>query len=145
MDKPLILIVEDDHLLALDMQRILERAGYRILGPAPDYDRAMELVRAFHPDVVLLDIELRGARNGVAIARELLKLHIPALFVSAAAPTEADAKETAIGLLHKPVDEQRLVESVRLVQEVTAGRSPRRLPHGFEPFRMRHERNGESA
>lgn len=144
MDKPLILIVEDDHILAVDMRRILEEAGYRVLGPAADYDRAMALVRGFHPDIVLLDIELRGPRNGVAIARELLKLHIPALFVSAIVPTEPDAKESAIGLLHKPIDEQRLVESIRLVQEVTAGRKPARLPHGFEPFRMRRESNGKS-
>lgn len=145
MTEPLILIVEDEAIVAFDMQAILQAAGYRVLGPARDYDRAIELIRAFHPDLVLLDIELSGPRNGVAIARELLKLHIPALFVSSGAPTDSDAKDTAIGLLSKPIDQDRLLAAVRLMQEVSAGKTPTQLPQGFEPYRLQRERNGKSA
>jgi two-component system, response regulator PdtaR len=145
MGAALILIVEDNFLIASDMQRILEEAGYKVLGPASNFDRAMALVKAFHPDIVLLDIELPGSRNGVAIARELLKLHIPALFVSAIAPHEVDAKDSAIGLLSKPIDEKRLLGAIRLVEEVAAGKTPSLIPDGFQPYRWRRERNGKSA
>jgi DNA-binding response OmpR family regulator len=145
MTKPLVLIVEDNLLVAGEIQHALEAAGYRVIGPARDYDRAMQLVRAFHPDIVLLDIELSGPQNGVAIARELLKLHIPALFVSAGSPLDSDAKNSAVGLLTKPVEAGRLIDAVKLVQEVAAGKTPSDPPLGFERYDWRPNGNGKNA
>ena len=145
MDKPVVLIVEDSLLIASDMQRVLEAAGYRVIGPASNYDYAMHLVRAFHPNIVLLDVELSGPRNGVAIARELLKLHIPALFVSAIAPPDNDAKGAAVGFLTKPADERRLLDAIKLVEEVAAGKTPTDVPTGFERYDWRPEGNGKNV
>lgn len=145
MDKPLVLIVEDNLLIAGEIQRALEAAGYRVIGPARSYDHAMHLVRAFHPDIVLLDIELSGPQNGVAIARELLKLHIPALFVSAVEPIDRDARNSAVGRLAKPIDAGQLIDAVKLVQEVAAGKTPSDPPPGFERYDWRPDRNGKNA
>lgn len=145
MKKRLVLVVEDCAIIAWDMQTILEKAGYDVLGPAPTYEEAMALIEAFRPDIALLDIELSGPNDGVEIARELMKLHIPALFVSAHAPPDQSAKETAIGHLSKPVDEERLIQAVRLVEAVAAGRTPSDTPLGFEQYNWRPEANGKSA
>ena len=143
--KPQVLIVEDSLLTALEMQLALEEAGYRVLGPAASYERAMGLVDAFQLDIVLLDIELSGPKNGVAVARELLKRHIPALFVSAITPNDPEARKSAVGILSKPIDAERLIDSVEAVQEISAGKTPSSLPSGFERYDWRPVRIGEIA
>lgn len=144
-NQPLVLIVEDNLVIAWDMQKVLEEAGYRVIGPASSFERAMELIDAFHPQLVLLDIELSGPKTGVAIARELLKRHIPALFVSAVTPDDPDARQSAVGRLSKPVDAHKLLAAVRLVQEMSAGKTPTDLPSGFERYEWRPERNGKNV
>lgn len=140
--KALILIVENDVLIAWDIEGALEEAGYRVLGPAPSFERAMELVDAFHPDMVLLDIEISGPKDSIAFAREMLGRHIPVLFVSSIQPADPTARKAAVGILQKPFDAQRLIDAIRLVQEVSAGTTPSAPPSGFELYDWRPKRNG---
>jgi len=63
-----ILVVEDERIVALDLAATLRRLGYRVEGPVDTGERAVATARATRPDLVLMDIRLRGAMDGVAAA-----------------------------------------------------------------------------
>ena len=56
-----VLVVEDEALIAMDLQALLEEAGYRVVGPANSTHTAMALLDGQTPDVALLDVNLGGS------------------------------------------------------------------------------------
>jgi CheY-like chemotaxis protein len=56
-----VLVVEDQFLIAMDLQHLLEQHGWRVLGPALAVEEALRLLDGETPDVALLDVNLRGA------------------------------------------------------------------------------------
>lgn len=67
----LILIVEDDPLIALDLETILLDAGHLVQGPVSSAQRAIRLMeRLVAPDLALVDINLIGKGTGIDVARE---------------------------------------------------------------------------
>ncbi len=84
-----ILIVEDEGLIALDLQKKLQQVGYTVLGIADNAEDALRGVEELHPSLVLMDIRLKGPRDGVAIADEIRqRFHAPVIFVTAHADRE---------------------------------------------------------
>ena len=59
-DGRLVLVVEDEVLIAMDLQLLLQRNGWRVLGPAATVAEALRLLRGETPDVALLDVSLSG-------------------------------------------------------------------------------------
>jgi two-component system, response regulator PdtaR len=98
-----ILIVEDEHLIAL---------GYTVVGLAASGEEAIAQAAGLQPDVVLMDIGLRGVMDGIEAARHIRAwAPIPVIYVSAStdAPTVARAWQTApAGYLVKPVPDHEL-------------------------------------
>jgi AraC-like DNA-binding protein/CheY-like chemotaxis protein len=66
-----VLVVEDEMVVARDLQETLTEMGYRVPAVAGDADEALYLAELHEPDLVLIDIVLRGRRDGVALARAL--------------------------------------------------------------------------
>src|ERR1700761_2752251 len=66
-----ILLVEDEPLIALDLESILERLGHEVVGVAETRLEAIHLAEHEHPDVALVDIKLRDGFTGVATADQL--------------------------------------------------------------------------
>jgi CheY-like chemotaxis protein len=60
-----ILIVEDEYVVANDLQFILENAGYSVMGIAASVSEALEMIEAQKPDVVLLDIFCRASARAL--------------------------------------------------------------------------------
>jgi two-component system cell cycle sensor histidine kinase/response regulator CckA len=84
-----ILIVEDEGLIALDLQKKLLQAGYAVVGIADNSEDALRGVEDLLPSLVLMDIRLRGPLDGVAIADEIRRrFHVPVIFVTAHADRE---------------------------------------------------------
>ena len=77
-----ILIVEDDTLIALDLQTLVENAGYNVIGPAWSVEAAVKLLEHAKPDLALLDINLGGI-NSFRIAEMLVAKAVPFIFVTA--------------------------------------------------------------
>ena len=65
------LIVEDEFLIALDLEAAMTGLGFEICGLAPNGDEARLLAMDHQPDVVLVDVYLGGAREGIETARWL--------------------------------------------------------------------------
>lgn len=82
-DKLNIGIVEDEVLIAENISTHLEDMGHHIVGVAQSFMEAMVLIKKSPPDIFLIDIRLRGDRNGLEIARELYEQYkIPFMFLT---------------------------------------------------------------
>ena len=78
-----ILIVEDEFLAAVYLQRELIRSGYTVSQPVATGEEAIERAEQEQPDVVLMDIRLAGAIDGIEAAREIVSRHaIPIIFMT---------------------------------------------------------------
>ncbi|MCR8560338.1 sigma 54-interacting transcriptional regulator [Mucilaginibacter sp. BJC16-A38] len=78
-----ILIVEDQFVEANDLKIILERAGHEVTGIAKSYDHACVILGRVRPDIVLLDIYLKGKLTGIDLATLLSSENIPFIYLSA--------------------------------------------------------------
>jgi transcriptional regulator with GAF, ATPase, and Fis domain len=78
-----VLIVEDEFTVATTLKRIVEKAGYRVSGIAYSVAQALELIEEQRPDLVLLDIHLKGPKTGIDLACLLTEESIPFVYVSA--------------------------------------------------------------
>lgn len=79
-----ILVVEDEVIIAADLMQMLTANGYDVAGPAVDYDSAKVFLAHTQPDLVLLDINLLGEKDGIELAAHIQKTHhLPFIFTSA--------------------------------------------------------------
>jgi CheY-like chemotaxis protein len=84
-----ILIVEDDVLLAMALERLLEIQGCSILGPAPKQSKALALLERTRPDAAVMDLNLRGERP-LALAEALVRLKVPFVILSGYSKSETE-------------------------------------------------------
>jgi CheY-like chemotaxis protein len=103
-----IVLVEDEAIPALDMARQLRRLGYQVVAVASSGPQAIEQALTHHPDVVLMDIHLQGAMDGIDAARHIqAAAPIPVVYMSAhadAATVERfQAATQAAGFVPKPI------------------------------------------
>lgn len=107
-----VLVVEDDLLIALDLQIMLEDAGHRVLGPVGTVEKALSLLERVQPDVVLLDLNLRG-KLATPVAERLRTLGIPFIVASAdASVVRGEAAFAGVVELPKPVQPSHLLAAV---------------------------------
>ncbi len=113
---PRIAVVDDEMIVAKDLESILRRLGYEVSGTAPSGQEAIALASALKPDLVLMDIRLRGELDGIEAARQIQhQLDVPIVYVTAYADeaTLERAREThPYGYLVKPVQENALRSTV---------------------------------
>ncbi|MCZ0964126.1 response regulator [Paracoccus benzoatiresistens] len=114
--RALVLVVEDEMMIALDVQMMLEDNGYRVLGPAGSVEGALRLLEDTRPDVAVLDGNLRG-QPVVPVARRLRSLDIPFVLSSAYDIFTFDGSEVLAGAenVQKPVSERRLMAALERV------------------------------
>lgn len=111
-----ILIVEDEGLVALSISQILTTAGYEIVGIAGSAEAAIRTAEDHNPDLILMDIALRGRTDGIEAARVLKSRHdLRVLFVSAHGDSQTRSRAEAVkpvGFLIKPYDGGELLAAV---------------------------------
>ena len=116
MNRPLILVVEDERLIARDIAMQLQDLGYTPVGPATTGEQAIEMAQELHPQLVLMDVHLASAMDGVTAAQAIRsKFGIPTVFLSAFRADDglerAKLAEPA-GFLAKPFEEYELRDVV---------------------------------
>ena len=93
-----ILIVEDEQIVAADIQSILERSGYRVVGIAARAEEACDLAAACVPDLVLMDIRISGSVDGIEAARLIRRANdVPIVFLTAYTDHETLSRAKDIG------------------------------------------------
>ena len=112
-----IIVVEDDFLIAAQMEAALTDAGFDVVGLATSADEVLKLAVSRHPALVVMDVRLDGPRDGIDAALELFRVHgIRCVFATAHHDHHARgrAKPAApLGWLAKPYSMPALVELVR--------------------------------
>jgi DNA-binding NtrC family response regulator len=107
-----VLIVEDQFIEANHIQMVLEKAGYTVIAIAHEVRTALEIIGQQVPDLVLLDIYLKGKLTGIDLARVLRKRNIAFVYLSANSSKEIldAAKSTQpYGFLVKPFREKDIL------------------------------------
>ncbi len=78
-----ILIVEDEAVTALDLQKTVTDLGHAVVGIARTCEKALQLAEYHRPDIVLMDYSLKGQLNGATAARELNFSKVRIIFLTA--------------------------------------------------------------
>ena len=121
----MILIVEDNVLIAMVIQDDLDRAGYDVVGPAATNRAALDLVEQHEISLALVDIDLAEGDSGLDLARELSAKHsIPCLFVTGQTPDAISNAAAALGVLRKPFDGRQLLETVETALAIAHEAAP---------------------
>lgn len=111
-----ILVVEDEMAIARDVKECLENLGYTVPAIATSGTTAIELATQFRPDLVLMDIRLKGEMDGTQAAGEIwTSLQIPIVYASGHSDTQTlqRAKATApFGYILKPIEERELFVAI---------------------------------
>ena len=117
-DKVKIMIVEDESIVALDLSMRLQKEGYEVIGIASNSDDAIDLFTEQKPDLVLMDINIKGAKDGIETAKSLKKIQdVPLIFVTAFSQSEYinRAKEVnPSAYLVKPFNNESLHTSIQI-------------------------------
>lgn len=134
MAAPRVLIVEDELIVSADIAARLERMGYQVIGQADQAEQAVKICLEKQPDLVLMDIRLKGKMDGIAAAGQIHShCSIPIVFLTAHAD-ESTLQRAKIsepyGYILKPFEEREL----RIVVEISLYRSKidRRLAQSRE-------------
>jgi len=118
MNRPKILVVEDERVVAADIEECLSKLGYCVVGAAASGVGAIRRAVETSPDLVLMDIKLKGAMDGVDAAGELhSRLGIPVVFLTAYADSEIlerAKRSSPFGYVLKPFDERALRSAVEI-------------------------------
>ena len=117
-----ILIVEDEMLVAFELESILEDLGHEAAGIVPDLDAA----RAYFEeqlDVALVDLNLRDGLTGPQIGAQLGAKGVTVVFITANPGLLQSAIAGAIGVITKPTDESTVKAAIDYALGVRQGRS----------------------
>lgn len=118
MSKTNVLVVEDESIVSKDIQHSLKKLGYNVVGAAATGENAIALATEHRPDIVLMDIMLKGDMNGIEAAGEIRKqLGIPVIYLTAYADegTLSKAKVTEpYAYIIKPFKEIDLHTSIEM-------------------------------
>jgi class 3 adenylate cyclase/AmiR/NasT family two-component response regulator len=117
-EKIKIIVVEDEHLIALDIKRTLLKIGYDVVGMVDNGEEAVLLAGDLKPDLIFMDINLNGEMDGVETAEIIYQSYnIPVVFLTALSDslTVNKAKMTEpFGYIIKPFDYRILKTSVEM-------------------------------
>lgn len=113
-----IVVVEDESIVSKDIQQSLKKLGYNVVGAAATGEKAIELIDEFVPDLVLMDIMLKGQMSGIDAAGIIKERHsIPVIYLTAYADenTLSKAKVTEpYGYIIKPFKEVDIHTSIEM-------------------------------
>jgi len=145
-DRPMrILLVEDEAVVAMDLGDQIEEMGYRVCGTADSAAAARAAARELQPDVVLMDIVLKGPQDGIDIAAEIGVAGLaPVVFLTAfsdPATVRRAAEAAPYGYLTKPFDAAEVRAAIEVAaHRFAADQAQRARLAAFEPLRRSEER-----
>jgi len=118
MAKTTVLIVEDEEIVAADLAGRLEQLGYEVVGTAAKGEEAVESACRLKPQVVLMDIRLKGAMDGIEAAEAILRRHsAPVIYLTAhsdQATLERAKLSQPYGYIIKPFEERELSTTIEM-------------------------------
>jgi len=124
-----ILIVEDNALVALDLEQQVADAGHTVVGVAGTASRAIDLAAEHGADLALMDVSLADGSCGIDAALVLKeRFGIPSIFVTATLPNRPEVRWAGIGHLSKPYNEEEVVAAIHAAEATLRGEPPPSMP-----------------
>lgn len=114
-----ILIVEDEAVTSVLLEKTLKELGYEVVGSAFDGEEAITLAREKQPDIILMDITIQGEMDGIETAKQIYQQYkIPIIYLTA--HSDDDTIKRAVesgpfGYLIKPFKERELYSNIEMV------------------------------
>jgi CheY-like chemotaxis protein len=105
-----VLVVEDEILVAMEIEHIVEDMGHLPIGVAQDSKRARELAQ--QAELAFVDLNLVDGPTGIELGRDLARSGVTVLFMTANPAQLGDGVPGAIGVLPKPVNDQDLKQAL---------------------------------
>lgn len=117
MDKPGVLIVEDEAITAMEIRNVVESSDYEVLSIAHSGEDAIKDAIDLKPDLILMDIILQGDMDGVDAARKIKEfMDVPVLYITALESVEPSRLKNTkgTGYLVKPISEGELMSNIEI-------------------------------
>jgi len=117
MPKAELMIVEDETITALEIRNVIEASDYEVLSVVHSGEEAIQEALTLKPDLIIMDIILKGEIDGVDAARKIKEfLDIPILYITALETVDSDRLKNTkgIGFLVKPISEGELLSNIEM-------------------------------
>lgn len=115
-----VLIVDDEHLIALSLSLVLEEMGIVVCGTAATAVKAVELAKRHRPSIILMDVRLKGEEDGVDAALAIHEVfEASVIFITGSREPETVArirKDHPAAILFKPILPVHLHEAIEKVR-----------------------------
>jgi CheY-like chemotaxis protein len=116
MSKVQILVVEDENIIALDLRIRLKGLGYAVLAVAASGEEAVDKATELDPDLVLMDIRLKGGMDGIEATQIIqARSDVPIVYLTALADEDTLQRAEATGaqgLIRKPFENEELQTAI---------------------------------
>ncbi|MDQ7817279.1 MAG: PAS domain S-box protein [Melioribacteraceae bacterium] len=113
-----ILVVDDETIVALDIKNTLEKYDYNVIGVAANGGDAIKMVKSSKPNLILMDIMLKGSKDGIEVSTEINKIaDIPIIFLTAYSDDNTLERAKMVepyGYLIKPFDNRELFTTIEM-------------------------------
>lgn len=110
-----ILVVEDETIIAMDLQGMLEDAGYQVIGPVGTVDDALGILDHEHPDLALLDVNL-GGENVFRVASTLAGQNAQIIFLTGHSAQHLPEEHRHRPLITKPYLPRTVLDAIQRIQ-----------------------------
>ncbi len=122
-----ILIVEDDLSFALELEMLVQEIGYELAGRVDNSSDAMSIIYGNPPDIILMDIDIKGNLTGIQLGESIKDTGIPIIFITSFDDEqhyEAAKKTNIVGYLVKPANKFSLRTTINLAMKKLAQHNP---------------------
>lgn len=122
-----IYLVEDDPIVALDIERMLNEIGYLLVGTSDNANEAIKNIAKMDVDLVLMDINIKGRMNGIEVAKKVVEMEIPVIFLTGLEEPQvfqAAREVSSFGYLVKPVSRFTLQSNIDVALSSASNRIP---------------------
>ena len=110
------IIVEDNLILSVLYQNILKKKVFKTVGEIRDGETAVDLVRKYNPDIVIMDIMLEGTIDGITAAEKIREFsEVPILFITGSTDQPYAIRASKVSnseFMKKPISQAKLSEAV---------------------------------
>jgi CheY-like chemotaxis protein len=108
-----VLVVEDEALVAFNLEDLLGGLGYTVIGPAASAHQAYQLISTNPPQLAVVDLNLADGKTGLELAHHLASVCGVVVTVATANPEDAQAGELLFAVLRKPYTDQAVKDTMR--------------------------------
>jgi DNA-binding response OmpR family regulator len=109
-----IFIVEDEVVISIFIKMYLEKKGFNVLGTSTNGNQALDIILAKKPEIVIIDVTLKGSINGIEVANKIFEQYQPKIvFITGLDERALRSVKIKYSYLRKPFENKQLLEALQ--------------------------------